>query len=389
MLVTGTLGSIHAFSIFVSPLEDALQAGRADISTIYSFALVTLTFAVLVGHRLYPRVASPLLAGGACAVAAGGLLLASTASSLVGLYLGYSLVFGVANGVGYGFVLQLVGQALPERRGLAMGLVTAVYALGAMLFARVFATLVKAGSSPADGVADAMQTMAIVLVVTAAVVAALLVISGARYRGEVDTREAATATAEAPVEPGFAWMAQLWFGYGFGVAAGLMAIAHAVGIVQSAGGSGEALVLGAMLIGLGNAIGGVVAGWMCDRYSIKALLVALPALSAAALVGLNLGGHAGIAIGLMCVIGFAYGAIISVYPAAISRYVGGGAAAKTYGRVFTAWGVAGLLAPWLAGRLFDADGNYSIALWIAAALALLSCVIASRYARPGDVTVSR
>ena len=44
--------------------------------------------------------------------------------------------------------------------------------------------------------------------------------------------------------------------------------------------------------------------------------------------------------------------------------------ARIYGRVFTAWGAAGLLGPWLAGVLFDLSGDYRIALLVAAAIGL-------------------
>ncbi len=50
MLVTFVLGSVHAFSVFLVPLETLLQQTRSEISLIYSFAL---TLAVLLGYRAY------------------------------------------------------------------------------------------------------------------------------------------------------------------------------------------------------------------------------------------------------------------------------------------------------------------------------------------------
>jgi hypothetical protein len=50
MLVTFVLGSVHAFSVFIVPLETRLQLPRSEISLIYSFALVALTLAVLLGY---------------------------------------------------------------------------------------------------------------------------------------------------------------------------------------------------------------------------------------------------------------------------------------------------------------------------------------------------
>jgi OFA family oxalate/formate antiporter-like MFS transporter len=55
---------------------------------------------------------------------------------------------------------------------------------------------------------------------------------------------------------------------------------------------------------------------------------------------------------------------------AVSYYVGVMAAARVYGLVFTAWGLAGLVRPWLAGYFFDVSGSYSMALWLAALAAL-------------------
>ena len=42
-------------------------------------------------------------------------------------------MFGAANGLGYGYALQISAQANPRYKGFAMGLVTASYALGAVL----------------------------------------------------------------------------------------------------------------------------------------------------------------------------------------------------------------------------------------------------------------
>jgi len=46
-----------------------------------------------------------------------------------------------------------------------------------------------------------------------------------------------------------------------------------------------------------------------------------------------------------------------------------------YGRIFLAWGAAGLLAPVAAGTLFDQTGSYAGALVIAATLSVISTVV--------------
>lgn len=362
-VVTGTLGSVHAFSVFLVPLETLFEASRSSISLVYSLALVTLTVMVLFGHRLYGRVSPATLGALACLGAAVGLACAAALNSLVGLYIGYGLLFGAANGVGYGFVLQLVAQAMPAALGLAMGLVTAIYAAGSIVFAKFYAALLVHFS-----VADTMLVMAAVMVVASVVVWLLLKVSKARYRAASSNNQESPAGESRLVF-------RLWLGFGTGAAAGLMAIGHATGIVLDRGGTASMMVVGAMTIGAGNALGGMFAGYLADRIVPSITLAVLPALSCIALVSLTLVADAWAAVGVLATVGFCYGAIIAVYPAAVAAVFGLAHAPRVYGRVFTGWGLAGLLAPWAAGVIFDQTSTYTVSIWVAAALGLVSAAL--------------
>ena len=77
-------------------------------------------------------------------------------------------------------------------------------------------------------------------------------------------------------------------------------------------------------------------------------------------------------------VGFSYGSIIAIYPVAIADRFGRHGP-QAYGRVFLAWGIAGLVAPWSAGYIFDCFAGYQPALLIAAAVALLSAICAAAF----------
>jgi MFS family permease len=126
-----------------------------------------------------------------------------------------------------------------------------------------------------------------------------------------------------------------------------------------------------MIVGVGSALGGFVAGWLVDRWSLARFLVGLPLLSAAALLVIAASDGAVSTTGLLGVVGFCYGSIIAIYPVAIAD-VFGEQGPRAYGRVFLAWGFAGLVAPWSAGMLYDGYGDYRVALLIAALVALVS-----------------
>jgi OFA family oxalate/formate antiporter-like MFS transporter len=71
-------------------------------------------------------------------------------------------------------------------------------------------------------------------------------------------------------------------------------------------------------------------------------------------------------------IGFNYGANLSVFPSATKDYFGLKNFGVNYGFVFTAWGVGGILGPMLSGQIFDADKNFNSAYLIAAVCLLIA-----------------
>lgn len=364
MLITFVLGSVHAFSVFIVPLESILQLPRSDISLIYSLALVSITLSVFLGYRIYTRLSSWWMTLLVCLCAATGLQVAANASSWWQLLLGYSLLFGLANGVGYGYCLQLAGLEMPKRKGLAMGAVTAAYAIGSIVFAQVFARLIEPNS-----IATALQSLSIIIIITGLISAVLLYGLKARYHAENASNKNAHSVNYKKHS-----LLIFWFAYMTSVFAGLMAIGHAAGITLAKGSSLEWSSMGATMIGVGSASGGFLAGWMIDRWSARHFLMGLPLLSAVALIAVSFSSNVEFVIALLTIIGFSYGAIIAIYPVVISD-IFKERGAWAYGRIFIAWGFSGLVAPWFAGLIFDWQTNYSPALWLAALIALTSALL--------------
>jgi len=362
-LMAMVLGSVHAFSVFLEPLEFQFGQPRAQVSLTYSLALASLTIAVLLGPRIYGRWSPSTLCLTAFLGAALGAFVAGLAPSLTMVWIGYGVIFGLANGLGYGFGLQLAARANPTRQGLSMGIVTAFYALGAALSPAAFSILQDVG-----GFRLAMAGLVLVLIGLAPICAALL--RDVRFATD---RETATTS-----QPRFRarTLGLLWLGYGAGVAAGLMTIGHAAGIATQLNPAATAWHAPALLA-ICNLAGSLSAGRLTDHLAPRALLIGLPLLTAAAVLTLATLGTAGIVLPALGIIGFAYGGTIAAYPAAIAIRFAPDDGPRIYGRVFTAWGLAGLTAPWLAGRLFDATGTYDTALLAAGILAGLSAGAAS------------
>ena len=360
-LLSFVLGSVHAFSVLVEPLATRFGASVASVSGIYSLALVAITVMVSIGHRFYARASGAVLAGVLSAASVAGALLAGHGGSLTLVWLGYGVLFGAANGAGYGYALQLSAQVSPGREGLAMGGITAAYAVGATLFPAIYDQALK------DGFAWAMTVLALVLGLAGLVAVCLLGWSRARFR-------AMEHGAEAPEVP-TGQIVLLWSAYGAAVLAGLMTMGHAVGIARTLDVNQAMLVAAPMIIAVCNMGGSLTGGWLTDRIHPRLLLTVLPLISAAALSVLALGLPLPV-LAALGAIGLIYGAVISAYPAAIARRYGVAAGVPVYGKVFTAWAVAGICGPVLAGAMFDATGSFRVALGVAAALSCASAVLA-------------
>ena len=357
-IVSTVLGSIHAFSILMVPLETLFVTTRSAVSLTYSLALVSLSIAVLLGHLVYGKVSPATFLMASCSLAAAGALIGGMASSLWVVWFGYGVLFGVANGLGYGFGLQLSAQAYPGREGLAMGVVTAAYALGAVLSPTLFNFILEILDFRA-----VMLVLAVALLVAGLFSRVILKRVGATFHTNKQGDVSTSASHRSQL--------LLWVGYFGGVLAGLMVIGHSAGVAASLQ-PGIAPWIAPMVIAFFNLLGSLIGGRLVDKIRPGGLLAVLAVITTGALISLVMFGKVGGLFISLSVIGFAYGGTIAAYPAAIAKLFDVKDIAKIYGRVFTAWGCAGLLGPWLAGFLFDISKDYQLALLAAASFGLVS-----------------
>jgi len=303
---------------------------------------------------------------GSLAMAGIGLLTAASGSIKL-LFIGYAGLFGVANGIGYGFALQLSARVFSHRSGFAMGITTAAYALGATVGAQILGKLVESHDS-----LSSLRLHGMSFLLLAPVLGLLIYFSKAKYRIENEDHK--------PPNIDRSLITRYRVSYGLAVFAGLMAIAHATPFISSQTNNGSLGIAlwGAMILGIGNALGGVLAGMAADKYSLKVIITLLPTVAALALGVAAFSVNVNMALAALAVIGFTYGALIAVYPVAIARHFGQSASATAYGRVFITWGAAGLLAPVMAGVIFDFSQDYRYSMLIAMVMSLLSAFAAYR-----------
>lgn len=362
LLITFCMGSIHAFSTIIESIEHQTHVNRIASSLIYSTWLINVTLAVFFGHRLYRKYSAFMLMLVATTLPSLGLLLTSSETWL-GWIVGYGVFFGFASGLGYGFSLHACTIVCHKaKRGLALGAITGSYALGAVTFSILYPALLG------EFHLNTTYLIATGLLSSLVGIGAVLI-----FFSKVETRSAPEQQqSPRPKNMGFV---KLWFGYCFGVFAGLMAIGHAVPIIKAMGGSLQTATSSIVLMSIGSGISGLIAGYIADKFGCRKPLATLSLASGFGLLVLGIIGGAQIALLLMICIATLYGAFIAIYPTLVATIFGKEHSAWAYGKVFTAWGFAGLCAPSLAGWLYEHSGSYNTPLLIAALLAFISVVV--------------
>src|SRR5688572_3686443 len=132
------LGSVYSFSVLLRPIEQELGIPRSALSLVFGLCTVGFTVGSVGAAFLYRVAPAPILVLGNALVAAGGIVMAATATGLPQLLLGYGVVFGTGGGATYILLQQGVNMLVRRRQGLVNGYIVSLYPMGAMIATPLF-----------------------------------------------------------------------------------------------------------------------------------------------------------------------------------------------------------------------------------------------------------
>jgi MFS transporter, OFA family, oxalate/formate antiporter len=258
--------------------------------------------------------------------------------------------------------VALAARVPAPRRGAATGLVVAAYAAGPVVLG-----LLAPYALSAVGWRACAAGLAVAVVGLLVGAAALAPSDRTAQRGPPDVEDPSGRSAVAP----------LWIVFAGGAAPGLFVFASGAPLAAGRGLGPAAAGAAVSLLAAGNLGGRLVAGWWSDKVGRRPALTAALAVAAASVGGLAGPMTPWVVLTSFAGTGLAYGAVSALVPAATADRVGARAFPRAYGRVFTAWGCAGLAAPVVGGALTGGGGERAhLVLLVAvplvpAALALL------------------
>ena len=189
--------------------------------------------------------------------------------------------------------------------------------------------------------------------------------------GDVLPEEAAEAGGSSKT------LARIWFTFAFGSFPGLMVLGLAAKMMDVAKTGLMIASLGLAGIAIGNTLGRLSVATLSRHFRLDHCLSGAMIL---AFTGLLLAiwqpGPMVLCVGLI-LIALGYGIVASSVPVLTRVAFGAQRFRRKLALVLTAWGVAGLVAPWAGGALYDQTGSFEGPLWCAVIMVIL-CAVTSR-----------
>lgn len=389
------LGVLYAWSMFAKQLTESVEAGgfgwsRTTATLPYTCAIAFFAVMMIPAGRFQDRFGPRVVATVGAVLCGVGLMVASLGAPdrLWPVILGFGVLAGTGIGLGYAAATPAAVKWFgAQKKGLITGIVVAGFGLAPVYIAPLSRHLLAT-----QGIQGSFLIFGIVFLVVAGLAAQFLVNpppsapSGAAPTSAAGiSASAAPQPSPSPVSADRTWRQMLrtptfwslYVQYACGATAGLMIIGHVAKIVSAqSGGAIQAGFLFVALLAVFNATGRVVGGVVSDIIGRVGAMIIVFVLQATTLFFFDQFTSMVPFLFGAALVGFNYGACLSLFPATAADYWGTRNLGLNYGILFTAWGVGGVFGPTLAGAIADATGSYAAAYQVAGGLLMFAAILA-------------
>ena len=359
---------VFSFGTFLKPLSVTFGWSREAVSASFGFAALTVAVCSPVLGRLldrYPprRIIVPCMAVFGLSFASLGFL----TPRLPHLYAAFVLMGIVGNGstqMGYS---RAVSTWFVRRRGVAMSLVMAGSATGAIVFPPLAQALIDSYGWRSAYLCLGGMTLLLGLPLTL-----LFVRENPEARSPAESTAAGFTVAQA-VRSGAFWI--LLSSLFLGSISVNGALTHLSPLLTDRGVPASQAALVASSLGFAGFAGRLLTGFLLDRIFGPRVGLCMLGACAFGVLLLSVAASAGWAIVAAVLIGLGLGAEADLTPYLLTRYFGLRSFSTLYGFTWTAYAMAGAIGPLLMGKAFDATGSYTALLLLLAGATFLSAAL--------------
>ncbi|MCG8565832.1 MAG: OFA family MFS transporter [Desulfobacterales bacterium] len=389
-----SFGILYVWSVITSGIPDSWGWTHADKALPYSIMATVFSLVMVPAGRLQDRLGPrPVILLGGFLCGLGCVMSGLGGASKAAYVLGFGFVTGTGVGFGYSALTPAAIKWFPrEKTGLVAGLVVAGTGLASVPLAPLTQWLLTYFAQPdgnggmIPGVSATLIALGMGVWAVTATVGWLVTNPPAGFQPE---QSGGPQADEAPeLSPGAVLKtAQFWILYLMyfsGASAGLVYIGVAADIGRQA--LGEMAFITVVVLAAGNTLGRILAGAISDKIGRHQTLF-LEFLAQAFTIFLLVyfttnkgGGSTAVILAIVFAIGLNYGGNLTLFPAVTKEYFGVRHFGVNYGCLFTAFGSAGMIMPWLNGHIKDSFETTAPMGFLIIALLCISALL-SLYSR--------
>ncbi|GAA4613590.1 OFA family MFS transporter [Saccharopolyspora hordei] len=364
------IGQVYAWSVFKSPLEDALGLSGTLSALPFQLGIVMLGLSAALGGTVVERRGPRWAMAVATTCFSLGFLISSLGVAL-GQYwlvvLGYGFVGGIGLGIGYISPVSTLIKWFPDRPGMATGIAIMGFGGGALIASPWSSQMLESFGSDSSGIALTFLVHGVVYAVFMSLGVVLVRTpppgwnpGPARQAASRPMITTANVTARNAVRTPQFWL--LWVVLCCNVTAGIGILEKASPMITGFfAGSSTPVAAGAAagfvaLLSLTNMAGRFVWSSTSDLVGRKNVYRLYLGGGVLLYLGILLVGSVGVPVFVLCamlILSF-YGGGFATAPAYLKDLFGTAQVGAIHGRLLTAWSAAGVLGPLIVNAVADA-----------------------------------
>jgi MFS transporter, OFA family, oxalate/formate antiporter len=412
-------GTVYAWSNFTQPLIASFGWSSTQTSLVFGIAIFALGIGAVIGGRWQDHVGPRTVTITGIVLWGVGNLLAAVGPHEVWWWdITYGIIGGIGNGMAYITPVATVTKWFPDKRGLASGMVVMGFGLGAFIYGFVLKAIPSfvqaskdagayadaksaavAAHTPFDAAAHAMSPADVSAILTVIIASGIFyaVVGGlaaimlqnppagytvAGYAAPSGSTGGSYTPAQVLRMP---QLYLLWIMLFLNVVAGILIVSNAVPIIRELISKGVTdpdqvkLLTGTAIstyafVAVFNGLGRFFWGAVSDRIGRNMVLVCIYACQVVIFFLLPSFHSVPLVLFAFAIILACYGGGFGTMPSFNADYFGTRYLGQNYGYIITAWGLGGLVGPYIAGAVKDATGSFSGALIPMAVMLLIAIV---------------
>ena len=362
-------GAGYAWSVFAQELNTEFAFSMKDAQMVFGIFQVAFAAGFLIGGRLIKKLGPRTLAFiGGVTMGAGFFISGIVDPNLTLLLLGVGVLGGLGGGLAYICPLETVQKCFPEKKALVTGVSVSGLGIGSLLLAMGVDYFLRSGVH-----------ISVIFKVTGVLI--FIIICGLSFF----LRAPANAACEKEIQP--MKYRELFTNPNFwalfsamlvSIFAGLMVIGNMKSMGMKWGIAGVYATIGVSVLAFFNSGGRMLWGFIIHRIGeIKSIYIAILLQAAVIFLAVFFVKDTASFFVFAMLAGLNYGCALVVYASSVSRYFGIERLGQIYPLLFASNFISGLIAPPLAGYIFDRTGSYDYALFSASGILLGGLILFS------------